>query len=64
MRKYVHGFEMRYIMSNATGDVYRAGCYEGGRWYTVERIANGYTQREIARLLRAALLRKLNGGAE
>lgn len=61
-RKYVHSFELDFIRRTCYGDVYRAACYEGGHWITIESLFLDYPRRLIRQLMRAALLKKLNGG--
>lgn len=62
-RKYIHAFELEFLRRTCYGDVYRAACYEGGHWITIESIFFDYTRAMIARLMRAALLKRVNGGA-
>lgn len=61
-RKYVHDFTIERIRRTCYGDLYRAACYESGRWYSIESLFLDYPRALIRRMMRAALLRQLNGG--
>lgn len=63
MIKYAHDFEMIRGARTCWGDFWRGRCWYRGAWYSVESCFFGYAKKDIARLLRRALIDKINRAA-
>lgn len=55
----VYGFCMDFICNNSVGAVWRAHGFIKGNFSVVDGVFNGYTKKEIARLLKIKLAKKI-----